>query len=61
VYILHLSLLAILVVTGGKRPVTAAWKGDAMILIVIAICWAWVLGRDRWAQRRKEARAGMRP
>lgn len=52
VYILHLSLLAILVVTGGKRPVTAAWKGDAMILIVIAICWAWVLGRDRWAKRR---------
>lgn len=57
VYILHLSLLAVLVVTGGKRPITASWHGDAMILIVIAVCWVWVLGRDRWAARRRAAAA----
>jgi uncharacterized membrane protein len=48
VYILHLSLLAILVETGGKRPLKAAWQGDAVILAVIAICYAWVAARDRF-------------
>lgn len=48
VYILHLTLLAILVVLGGKRPLKAAWQGDAVILGVIAICWLWVTARDRY-------------
>ncbi len=48
VYILHLSLLAILVESGGKRPLTQAWMGDAVILAEIAICYAWVTARDRY-------------
>ena len=48
VYILHLSLLAILVVAGGKRPLKASWQGDAALLGVIAICWLWVTARDRY-------------
>jgi acyltransferase-like protein len=48
VYILHLSLLAILVVAGGKRPLKASWQGDAVFLGVIAICWLWVTARDRY-------------
>ena len=48
VYILHLSLLAILVETGGKRPLKHAWQGDAVILCVIAVCHAWVTARDRF-------------
>lgn len=56
VYILHLALLAILVVTGGKRPIKEAWQGDAMVLGVIAICWGWALLRDRLAARRKARR-----
>jgi uncharacterized membrane protein len=48
VYILHLSLLAVLVVAGGKRPLRTSWQGDAVILGVIAICWLWVAARDRY-------------
>jgi hypothetical protein len=57
VYILHLSLLAILVLKGGKRPLKLAWQGDAVILIVIAVCWGWVAGRDAIADRRRAAPA----
>lgn len=48
VYILHLSLLAILVVAGGKRPLKDSWQGDAVVLGVIAICWMWVTARERY-------------
>jgi uncharacterized membrane protein len=48
VYILHLSLLAILVVSGGKRPLKQTWQGDATVLAVIAICYGWTVGRDRF-------------
>ena len=53
VYILHLSLLAILVVTGGKRPIKHGWQGDLLIVALIAICWGWVIARDAWSARRK--------
>ncbi len=63
VYILHLSLLAILVVAGGKRPLRTSWQGDAVFLGVIAICWLWVTARDRyprfprfWAKPREDNR-----
>jgi uncharacterized membrane protein len=52
VYILHLSVLAAFVVGGGKRPLQKAWEGDAVILGVIALCWAYALGRDAIAARR---------
>lgn len=57
VYILHLSLLAALVVSGGKRPLHRAWQGDAVVLGVIAICWIYAAGRDAWAARRRRMRA----
>jgi uncharacterized membrane protein len=52
VYILHLSVLAIFVVGGGKRPLQKTWQGDAVAAGVIALCWAWSLGRDAFAVRR---------
>jgi hypothetical protein len=51
VYILHLSLLAILVVSGGKRPLKETWQGDATVLAVIAVCYAWTVARDRFPIR----------
>lgn len=46
-YILHLFLLAMLVLSGGKRPLSESWQGDAAILIVAAICYAWTTARER--------------
>jgi hypothetical protein len=48
VYVLHLALLAILVETGGRRPLKQAWQGDVVILGVTALCYAWVTARDRY-------------
>lgn len=59
VYILHLSVLAAFVVAGGKRPLQKTWEGDAVILGVIALCWAYALGRDALAARN--SRGGARP
>lgn len=56
VYILHLSVLAIFVVAGGKRPLHKTWQGDAVAAGVIALCWAWSLGRDAFAARRGKIR-----
>jgi uncharacterized membrane protein len=56
VYILHLAILAIFVVEGGKRPLQKTWQGDAVVLGAIGICWLWALGRDAWAARRRVAK-----
>ncbi|HKP95317.1 MAG TPA: acyltransferase family protein [Fibrobacteria bacterium] len=62
VYILHLSLLAILVVSGGKRPLGKTWQGDAAVLSVIAVCYAWTAARDRFPLRRRaDGRSGRGP
>jgi len=55
VYILHLAILAVFVVTGGKRPLHKTWQGDAVVLGTIAVCWLWVLGRDAFAARKRTA------
>ena len=52
VYILHLAILSILVLTGGKRPLKESWLGDAVFLGVIGICYLWVWGRDAYRSRR---------
>jgi hypothetical protein len=57
VYILHLFLLAMLVLRGGKRPLRETWQGDAVFLAVLAICYGWVLLRDRFPLRRRARRA----
>jgi Heparan-alpha-glucosaminide N-acetyltransferase, catalytic len=51
VYILHLALLAILVVTGGKRPLPSAEWGLAVYAGLIAVCLAYAHGREAWAKR----------
>jgi Heparan-alpha-glucosaminide N-acetyltransferase, catalytic len=51
VYILHLSLLAILVLTGGKRPLKSAWEGDAVLIGVIVLCYFWCYGRERFRKK----------
>lgn len=59
VYVLHLAVLAALVAAGGKRPLKEAWQGDAVYLGVLALCYAWVWGRDVLAARsRLSAAAG---
>jgi peptidoglycan/LPS O-acetylase OafA/YrhL len=57
VYILHLAILAIFVVAGGKRPLKETWQGDAVFLGVLAICYLWAWGRDAWSARRSSVRA----
>ncbi len=58
VYILHLSLLAVLVLRGGMRPLEKAWQGDAAILVLIAACYAWTVARERyWKGLRGRAKA----
>jgi hypothetical protein len=61
VYILHLSVLAAFVVGGGKRPLQKTWEGDAVILGVIALCWAYALGRDAFAARKALRRKASSP
>ncbi len=46
VYILHLSLLAILVLHGGLHPLKRNWEGDLALGTVILICYLWANGRD---------------
>lgn len=53
VYVLHLFLLALLVLRGGKRPLSETWQGDAVVLGVTGLCYAWALGRDRFPLRRR--------
>jgi uncharacterized membrane protein len=56
VYILHLTVLAAFVVGGGKRPLHKAWQGDAVVAGVIALGWAYALGRDAFAAREARGR-----
>ncbi len=52
VYILHLSLLAIAVLTGGKRPFPSAWVGLAVYGGLLVICEFYALSRERQALRK---------
>jgi hypothetical protein len=62
VYVLHLFLLALLVLRGGKRPLSETWQGDAVVLAVTGLCYAWALGRDRFPFRlRPSGRGGAGP
>lgn len=56
VYILHLALLAILVVTGGKRPLPTGAAGFAVYAGLIGICLAYAHGREAWAKQRRAVR-----
>jgi len=47
VYILHLSLLAVAVVTLGKRAFPEAWLGAVVYFGLILICQAFALWRER--------------
>ncbi len=47
IYILHLSLLAILVESFGLRPLKTAWQGNIVILAVILICLLWCFLREK--------------
>jgi fucose 4-O-acetylase-like acetyltransferase len=53
VYILHLAILALFVVEGGRRPLQKAWQGDVVVLGAIAASWLWVMGRDAFAARKR--------
>lgn len=57
VYILHLALLAVFVVAGGKRPLKETWQGDAVFLGVVAACYLWAWLRDAWTARRAASKA----
>jgi uncharacterized membrane protein len=59
VYILHLSLLAVLIYeTRLMRPLTKTWQGDAVLAGVIAVSHLWAMGRDffRFGKRRDPLR-----
>lgn len=48
VYILHLSLLALLVLHGGMRPLHQAWQGDLTLVLVIGTCYLWSITREKF-------------
>jgi hypothetical protein len=52
VYILHLSLLAILVISLGIRPLKTAAQGHLTLLGVLLVSAIWCLWRDRALRRR---------
>ncbi|MCD6025377.1 MAG: hypothetical protein K0Q91_2293 [Fibrobacteria bacterium] len=51
VYVLHLSLLAVLVVTLGIRPLTSGGQGTGTLLVLVAISWIWCLWREKRVRR----------
>jgi len=55
-YILHLCLLAILVAIYGHKPFipTTAWAA-AVLTGLLGACYAWALGRDAWARRKRSS------
>jgi hypothetical protein len=54
-YILHLSLLALLILKFGKRPLQSSMQGDAALIAVTAACYLWSYGRDFRKSRKTSA------
>lgn len=52
-YILHLTLLALLVVTLGKQPLTAAWQTTAVWATVAVICQICAVWREKTVVGRR--------
>ena len=46
VYILHLSLLAILVVVYGMRPLKTAAQGNWVLIAIFVVSWGWCIARE---------------
>ena len=46
VYVLHLFLLAMLVVSFGLHPLKTAWQGNAVLFGVVLVCLVWVNWRE---------------
>ncbi len=58
VYILHLSLLAVLILKWGMRPLGKSWQGDGTYIGIVCLCYAWAWNRDR--MRKRKLAKGMR-
>ncbi len=56
-YIVHLSILALFVLKGGKRPLVQTWQGDSVFIFVIFVTYLWTLWRDTHPLRWKRAQA----
>lgn len=52
VYVLHLFLLALLVVSFGLRPLKTAWQGNLVLIGVVAICFGWAFLREKLDMER---------
>lgn len=52
VYVLHLFLLAMLVVSFGLRPLKTAWQGNAVLMGVAVICFGWAFLREKFDMGR---------
>ena len=53
VYILHLSLLALLILKWGMRPLHNAWQGDGTYIVILFLCYAWVWNRERMRKKKR--------
>jgi hypothetical protein len=51
-YILHLALLAVLVVLGGRQPLSAGWQGVFVWIAVATICLIWAIFREKPSKNR---------
>jgi hypothetical protein len=53
-YILHLALLAVLVVTAGRRPLTTGWQGGVVLAGIAVICVIWAIWRENRRENSRE-------
>jgi uncharacterized membrane protein len=51
VYILHLSLLAVLVVSLGIRPLKTDLQGNLTFLAIVTASWIWCVAREKRSRR----------
>jgi peptidoglycan/LPS O-acetylase OafA/YrhL len=51
-YVLHLTLLALLVVSFGLHPLRAAWQWGLVLTTIYGVSWAWCLFRESQKQRK---------
>lgn len=54
VYVLHLALLAMLVVTRGRHPLTEGWQGTATWVFLVVACMIYGLLRNKHVGKRRQ-------
>ncbi len=51
VYVLHLLILALWVVSLGVRPFDSSWQGDVVLIGLVVLCQGWAIFRESRSRR----------